>query len=758
MNVLVDAQHRRAAAAVQRFRQRGRRRHGRVRRRQEGQREVDRRARSSPTTCCVPPTITTYDMKGNLARMTRRAERRQRSARRRATSPATPTTYWTDSTVVDAHVYAGLVLRLPLQAVRPAGTRQPRSAHAAVHAPGAASRISGPPRPTSSAPTTSTPSSAATCGPDGRGAVVVRRRRAARYLSRNDRREAVLRRARRRRARADPRRHRELGPTQRLPVQRGRRAERGFSDMFGVVDRVLLSSRPATRALQASLYCTGKDLTVPARRSFAIALSHGEPAVRPAIPTTTPLRFIGGDPHYNSTIASHAFYLAIEGGTNRTSGRSVQGVGAANRDQIEKIILPGADRADAVELDVRADARRDDSGGARSLRRRQRRRARDHAGVGRGRRAGAHGADGRRCCRIRRSPVATTLQQRSLTSPQWVLGVTASAGSSNLRITQWTFDVFDHAGRASITRCYSAVHVRVSSSRPAARAARRSLAQTDACAAICCRPQPERRPGAAQITFTAIDDAGSTVTFCDAAHDAAGEVRTCDDRSCHRVLIARPGDARCGADAAHGSDAPGRDRGYVNISGWLSAGPRASRIPSGRSTLPSRRWSTPATRPDGSRASTPAAASASGGTSRSALDVLVVRRRARPARCPRRFRIRSSSIARGPSRATPRAQRATRRRVHLQALWMVPLRRPMAARARRRTVVVFSVGQDLVSDVTVTQTYPYDTATLRAARPPCTARAHGSGSTPAPTSPTCLRPHVGLGVRRDVLARLGPAR
>jgi bacillolysin len=44
-----------------------------------------------------------------------------------------------------------------------------------------------------------------------------------------------------------------------------------------------------------------------------------------------------GGVHTNSTIASHAFYLAIEGGTNRTSGRSVQGVGGGNREQIEKV-------------------------------------------------------------------------------------------------------------------------------------------------------------------------------------------------------------------------------------------------------------------------------------------------------------------------------------------------------------------------------------------------------------------------------------
>ncbi len=43
--------------------------------------------------------------------------------------------------------------------------------------------------------------------------------------------------------------------------------------------------------------------------------------------------------HWNSTILSHAFYLAIEGGQNRTSGRTVQGVGAANRTQIEQVFF-----------------------------------------------------------------------------------------------------------------------------------------------------------------------------------------------------------------------------------------------------------------------------------------------------------------------------------------------------------------------------------------------------------------------------------
>ena len=33
-----------------------------------------------------------------------------------------------------------------------------------------------------------------------------------------------------------------------------------------------------------------------------------------------------GGVHHNSGIANHAFYLAIEGGVNRTSGLAVQGV------------------------------------------------------------------------------------------------------------------------------------------------------------------------------------------------------------------------------------------------------------------------------------------------------------------------------------------------------------------------------------------------------------------------------------------------
>ena len=57
-------------------------------------------------------------------------------------------------------------------------------------------------------------------------------------------------------------------------------------------------------------------------------------------------RYIGtdrdnGGVHTNCTIATHAFYLAIAGGTNRVSGIRVNGVGIENRDRIERIFYRG---------------------------------------------------------------------------------------------------------------------------------------------------------------------------------------------------------------------------------------------------------------------------------------------------------------------------------------------------------------------------------------------------------------------------------
>jgi Zn-dependent metalloprotease len=123
-----------------------------------------------------------------------------------------------------------------------------------------------------------------------------------------------------------------------------------FSDMFGVATAFFYL--PAGNGpLQAS-YLEGKDLTVPPG-AFARSLSN---PLSTADPDHYTLRFVGGDPHYNSTIASHAYYLAIEGGTDRTSRLSVQGVGAANRDQIEKsffraltVLMPSVCRSELFQ-------------------------------------------------------------------------------------------------------------------------------------------------------------------------------------------------------------------------------------------------------------------------------------------------------------------------------------------------------------------------------------------------------------------------
>jgi thermolysin len=67
-------------------------------------------------------------------------------------------------------------------------------------------------------------------------------------------------------------------------------------------------------------------------RDMANPGSFGDPDnVRAIVPARN------NEVHSLAGIPNQAFYLAIEGGTNRTSGLAVTGVGRANRDQIEKV-------------------------------------------------------------------------------------------------------------------------------------------------------------------------------------------------------------------------------------------------------------------------------------------------------------------------------------------------------------------------------------------------------------------------------------
>jgi hypothetical protein len=80
---------------------------------------------------------------------------------------------------------------------------------------------------------------------------------------------------------------------------------------------------------------------------------------------------------------------------------------------------------------------------------------------------------------------------------------------------------------------------------------------------------------------------------------------------------------------------------------------------------------------------------------------------------------------------------------HVQALWMVPLgsRWQLALTGGPSW---FFVGQDLVSDVTITQTYPYDTATFAGTTSTHRSRSHAGFTAGADVSYR-LRRHVGLG-------------
>jgi thermolysin len=111
-----------------------------------------------------------------------------------------------------------------------------------------------------------------------------------------------------------------------------------FSDIIGA--SVEYFYQQAGAGYLKADYLLGEDLTSPSRpfRSMSNPQAYGDPDHYSKL-------YVGaadnGGVHHNSGIANHAFYLAIEGGTNRTSGLAVQGVGAANREKIEKVFYRG---------------------------------------------------------------------------------------------------------------------------------------------------------------------------------------------------------------------------------------------------------------------------------------------------------------------------------------------------------------------------------------------------------------------------------
>ena len=447
-----------------------------------------------------PTDITTYDMKGDLPRLTAILNVQTGVAASDIASDADNN--WTDATVVDAHVYAGWYYDYLVKRLGRAGTDNRDLRMAVFTHPVRIADIGSA--------TTSVIGqyylnafSCSTCGPAGRGGVVFGEGAPrGTYYANIDVKpfSASLDVV------AHELTHGVTSNSARLngfPFSEAGALNEAFSDMFGVATAFLYQP-PGSAPLQAS-YLQGKDLTIPSgafARSLSNPLSTGDP-------DHYLLRFVGGDPHYNSTIASHAYYLAIEGGTNRTSRLTVQGVGAANRDQIEKsffraltVLMPSSSTFALTRVATIQAAR--DLYGAGSAAERAITQAWDAVGV-----------------QERTVPTAallpnpavpvTPLCSTGLKSPQWVIGVTASAGTSNLRITQWAFDFFDHTGALQDHEINSgAVFAQVFNQCGAGSA--NVLAQTDACTAFCIDLRGDTT-GSAQITFTATDDAGRAVVF-----------------------------------------------------------------------------------------------------------------------------------------------------------------------------------------------------------------------------------------------------
>jgi bacillolysin len=289
-----------------------------------------------------------------------------------------------------------------------------------------------------------------------------------------------------------------------------------FSDIFGVGASFFFLP-PGSTQLRAD-YVIGKDLSVPTGR-FAIRNLANPAATRN--PDHYSNRIIGGDEHFNATIPGHAYFLAIEGGTNRTSGRTVQGVGPSNRDQIERAffraltVLMPSNSTFALTRAATIQASRD-LFGTNSPAERAITQAWDAVGV-----------TDRTLPTVALGPnpnpgSSDRCSQPALPQPNWLVDTTASAGSSNLRVTNWTLNLFDGAGGA-VQTTFVGSNGRFTSGTPNSAAAfaqnfiecgpggQTINAQTDACSFFCVSLGGQRS-GGAEFTLNAVDNAGQTVS------------------------------------------------------------------------------------------------------------------------------------------------------------------------------------------------------------------------------------------------------
>jgi hypothetical protein len=115
-----------------------------------------------------------------------------------------------------------------------------------------------------------------------------------------------------------------------------------------------------------------------------------------------------------------------------------------------------------------------------------------------------------------------TCSQPALPQPNWLVGATVSAGTSNLRVTNWTLSLFDAAGGPVQTTIVGSNGRFTSGASNSAAAFAQTFiecgpggqtvnAQTDACSYFCVSLGGQRSGGAA-FTLNAVDAVGQTVS------------------------------------------------------------------------------------------------------------------------------------------------------------------------------------------------------------------------------------------------------
>lgn len=445
-----------------------------------------------------PAAITTYDMKGNLTRTVQILNRLTNVTA--ADVAADADNVWTDSAVVDAHVYTGWYYDFLFKRFGRHGLDDRDLRIAVLTHPVRFADLA-----TASLEVVGTYYEnaffCATCGPDGRGAITLGEGLPRGYAGNLE----VKNFAAALDVVAHELTHGVTANSARLngfPFSEAGALNEAFSDMFGLA--TTFAYEPAGNAVLQANYTVGKDLFVPIGGAGIRSISN------PGLfgdPNHYTQRIVGFDPHYNSTIASHAYYLAIEGGTNRTSGQTVQGVGAANRDQIEKaffraltVLMPsGATFALTRAATIQA-AR--DLYGSGSAPERAITQAWDAVGVQP--RTAATVA-------LMPNPAPGSSALCAGVRPSWSLAITFSAGDANLRVTNWRGDYFDGAGRQLTSDVGDGANFATFFGSCGPRSDR-VFALTDACAALCVNLEGATS-GSTQFTFNAIDDSGRAITL-----------------------------------------------------------------------------------------------------------------------------------------------------------------------------------------------------------------------------------------------------